>query len=134
MRLRCIFIVPLIVVPLIGCGSRTELGEPEDLDSSVPVEDAQQDGISTLDVTILDVTTQDVVDDVTADAPTIDVIEIDVGPPPPQCTNDCTTNHECALTCPSIEHGRYCCDVPTGTCFAISGHHCPQSIVDAGLD
>ncbi len=130
MLFRSVCIVPLVMMLVVGCGGRTELGEPEDLDSSLPVEDAAQDGISTIDVTLPDVIDEIIVED----APTIDVIEIDVGPPPPQCTDDCTTNHECAITCPSIEHGRYCCDVPTGTCFAISGHHCPQSIPDAGFD
>jgi hypothetical protein len=137
-----LFIAAAIAVS--ACGSRTELGEPEeeDLDSSVPDDASEQDG-TTSDVTVPDVTVDVpiIVDVIVVDVPVEDVsvdVEpppIDAGPPPTSCPSDCTRNHECESMCtPTLAHGRYCCDEPTGMCYAIPGHHCPVSIVDAGFD
>jgi len=123
-----------LALVLSGCGGRTELGD-DLLDQDSSVEDAGPDG-SQDDGSSNDGNPEDVGVDV-EDAPTEDSPIEDTGTdaePPPECPSDCTSNHECQNMCPALTHGRYCCDVPTGTCYAIPGHHCPQSILDAGLD
>jgi hypothetical protein len=116
---------------LTACGSRSELLQPEDLDGSVA-----EDAPTEQDSTVGDADAgEDVIGiDAVEDSPVVDVIEIDVGPPPPECTTDCTTNHECQSTCPPINVGRWCCDFPTGMCYAVPGKHCPHPILDAGFD
>jgi hypothetical protein len=45
------------------------------------------------------------------------------------CMANCQTNFDCASTCPTSQ--TYCCDVPTGTCYASASATC-VSPVDAG--
>jgi hypothetical protein len=45
------------------------------------------------------------------------------------CMANCQTNFDCASTCPTSQ--TYCCDVPTGTCYASASATCVAP-VDAG--
>jgi hypothetical protein len=45
------------------------------------------------------------------------------------CMGNCQTNFDCASTCPTSQ--TYCCDVPTGTCYASASATCVAP-VDAG--
>jgi hypothetical protein len=45
------------------------------------------------------------------------------------CMPNCQTNFDCASSCPTTQ--TYCCDVPTGTCYASASSTCVAP-VDAG--
>ena len=139
---------------LYGCGASTELGVPEEeeLDSSMPTEDAGEDHTvhdASMDTTvpddvivILDAPVEDAIvfdapieDAPIEDAPIEDApVEDAPSDSGPECPSDCTSNHECESMCPGLTSGRYCCDIQTGSCYAYPHHFCPIQILDAGFD
>lgn len=51
-----------------------------------------------------------------------------------QCVQQCTSDQDCANSCPLVPNGVNCCDTSTGICYAYSGTACPAPVVDAGFD
>jgi len=105
----------------VACGSRTEV--EEDGDASL----SQLDAVVPADATTVD-SPFDASDDVSTDT---EDVGADVGH---VCPNDCTTNQDCKAMCPSLSTGRYCCDAPSGMCYAWAGKPCPDIVADARLD
>lgn len=120
----------LALLLVAGCGARTDIPDGEELDGSV-VQDATEHDSTLPDSPAVDVIVKDVVTEVAEDVVTVDVTE---EPPPPECVPSCTQNFQCALTCPPVQNGIWCCDEQVGTCYAFSGQLCPPQIIDAGFD
>ena len=51
-----------------------------------------------------------------------------------QCVSQCTSDDDCANSCPQVPNGVNCCDTSTGICYAYSSSSCPVSVQDAGFD
>ena len=54
--------------------------------------------------------------------------------PTQQCVSQCTTDDDCANSCPQVPNGVNCCDTSTGICYAYSSQQCPVPVQDAGFD
>ena len=50
-----------------------------------------------------------------------------------KCVPSCTTDADCANSCPAIAGGTQCCDTTTSTCFGSKTSSCPKP-EDAGVD
>ena len=122
---RTVFALALLLNA--ACGARTDIPDGEELDGSV-VQDATEHDSTLPDAPGVDVIVKDVI---VEDVVTVDVVD---EPPPPECVPTCTQNFQCALTCPPIQNGLWCCDEQVGTCYAFSGQLCPPQIIDAGFD
>lgn len=59
---------------------------------------------------------------------------VDAAPPPPvkECVGSCTTDDDCANSCPSVSTGANCCDTNTGECYRESASVCPVHEPDNG--
>ncbi len=95
------------VIAIVGCGARSELtSDPDAALTDVSVLDDSEG--STTD------------DDGSAGGGDGDVAS-------PSCPSACAHDQECEKACkPSLETGRYCCDLPTSTCYAWSTTICPE--------
>jgi hypothetical protein len=67
------------------------------------------------------------------DASKPDTGKPDTGPTQ-QCVSQCTTDDDCANSCPQVPNGVNCCDTSTGICYAYSASSCPAPVADAGFD
>ena len=43
------------------------------------------------------------------------------------CISSCTTDDECATTCPAAGSGSNCCDTATGVCYVSADSTCPAT-------
>src|SRR5690242_8699961 len=73
---------------------------------------------------------------------------VDAAPPPPppkqdaappvdsapakKCVSSCTSDQDCANSCPAVANGVNCCDTATGVCFSSQTQQCPAPPVDSG--
>jgi hypothetical protein len=104
---------------LVHCGARTELNtDAGDVDAGIAGDGAGD--------AVADTQPEGSVGEAATD------VEVDVGLA--ECTSNCVTDVECQTTCPVLSSGTYCCDVPTGVCFAFSALSCAPQVTDAGFD
>ena len=71
---------------------------------------------------------------VKTDAPKTDSGNKQDSAPQQQCVSQCTTDDDCANSCPQVPNGVNCCDTSTGICYAYSDTVCPAPVQDAGFD
>lgn len=49
-----------------------------------------------------------------------------------QCVTSCTSDSECASSCPVLEGATQCCDLASKSCFRSKTAACPKITPDAG--
>lgn len=62
------------------------------------------------------------------------VVVVDAAPPeqPKVCVSACTSDDECANSCPTVSTGSNCCDLDTNTCYRSAEAVCPVPVVNDG--
>lgn len=56
----------------------------------------------------------------------------DTGGPARMCVASCTTDSQCATSCPANPRGANCCDTLAGTCYAAMVAVCPVTTPEDG--
>lgn len=49
------------------------------------------------------------------------------------CVSSCTSDDQCASSCPAAGSGSNCCDTATGVCYVSADSTCPAGATDTGV-